>query len=412
MTCVAPSTPVTNQHDLKEVLKQTQGVPFYQRPEWAQALALPRPVLANLPHLTKEDFRQNSPTGFLPDRFDLATLAQSGIIEEESTSGTSGTSVRVIFGSTWWAEQEARALRQNRLIRQVLQENPLARRAVFTTPGCSGVSCYARWLNYDQRILGQTLFVNQSRIPFTIPEEKYAQMAEETLRWNPAFLDVDPVHGMAFALYCERHQIRFPDLRFILTSYEYTSVVHRRIMNRVFGVPIINLYGSSETGHLLIEKEDGYLVPSEETALLEIDSPQASRIGQLLVTTLTNPYLPLIRYEIGDYVEKQSCGYQVHGRMRDTLLDQYGMIVTTRQIDELFSDLEKVAHYQLRQNSAGDCELLLLPEKSGDPLTETIAVIAERLKKRLGFAINSQSVSLITPEDSGKFRLTARFVQK
>jgi hypothetical protein len=54
----------------------------------------------------------------------------------------------------------------------------------------------------------------------------------------------------------------------------------------------------------------------------------------------------------------------------------------------------------------------LLPEKSGDSLTETIAVISERLKKRLGFSINSQSVSLITPEDSGKFRLTARFVQK
>jgi phenylacetate-coenzyme A ligase PaaK-like adenylate-forming protein len=183
-------------------------------------------------------------------------------------------------------------------------------------------------------------------------------------------------------------------------------------MNRVFGVPIINLYGSSETGHLLIEKEDGYMIPSEETALLEIDSPQSSGIGQLLVTTLTNPYLPLIRYEIGDYVEKESRGYQVHGRMRDALLDQSGMIVTTRQIDELFGDLEKVAHYQLRQNSDGDCELLLLPEKSGDSLTETMAVISERLKKRLGFAINSQSVSLITPEDSGKFRLTARFVQK
>lgn len=412
MSCVTPSNRETKQHDLTSVLKQTAGVPFYQRADWAQALTLPCLQLDQLPHLTKEEFRLNSPAGFLPNHFDLTTLVQSGAVEEENTSGTSGTSVRVIFGATWWAEQEARALRQNHFIKKILENNPLARRAVFTTPGCSGVSCYARWLNYEQRIMGQTLFVNQSRIPFTIPEEKYAQMVEETLRWDPTFLDVDPVHGMAFALYCERHRVQFPSLRFILSSYEYTSVLHRRIMSRVFGVPVINLYGSSETGHLLIEKEDGFMTPSIETALLEIDSRQPSGFGQLLVTTLTNPYLPLIRYEIGDFVESDHRGYLVHGRIRDALLNHEGSWVTTRQIDELFHDGEGIAHYQLRQNTDGSCELLLLPEKSGDTLTQIIPVITQRLKKTLGYSVECQSVPLITPEDSGKFRLTARFAQK
>lgn len=412
MAHVASSSLETNPPDLTQVAKQTVGVPFYQRQDWAHALNLPDLPWDQLPHLTKEEFRQNSPAGFLPNRFNLTTLLQSGAVEEENTSGTSGTSVRVIFGSTWWTEQEARALKENDFIRNILQENPQARRAVFTTPGCSGVSCYARWLNYEQRIIGQTLYVNQSRIPFTIPEEKYAQMVEETLRWNPTFLDVDPVHGMAFALYCERHQIHFPALRFILSSYEYTSVLHRQIMTRVFGVPLINLYGSSETGHLLIENENGSMTPSQETAFLEIDSPQPTGFGQLLVTTLTNPYLPLIRYEIGDFVERDHGGYLLHGRMRDALLNRDGSIVTTRQIDELFRKVEGVAHYQVRQNLDGTCEVLLLPEKSGDTLRQIIPLVSERLEKTLGYRVHCQSVPLITPEDSGKFRLTARFAQK
>jgi len=68
-------------------------------------------------------------------------------------------------------------------------------------------------------------------------------MAAEAVEWQPQFLDVDPVYGVLFALYCERRGIRLPSLRFILGSYEFVSVVHRRILERVFGVPVFNIYG-------------------------------------------------------------------------------------------------------------------------------------------------------------------------
>jgi phenylacetate-CoA ligase len=313
--------------------------------------------------------------------------------------------VRVIFGRTWWAEQEARALRRHPLIASLLAADPAARRAVLTTPGCSGVSCYARWLNVEQRTLGSTLFVNQSRIPFALPEEKLAQMAAETAAWAPTFLDVDPVHGAWFALHCERHGRRFPSLRFILTSYEFTSFTHRAIMERVFGVPVIDLYGSSETGHLLVQT-DGIMRPSPQTALLE--STAATGIGELLVTTLTNPYLPLVRYEIGDYVERVAGGYLVHGRKRDALRGADGRIITTRQVDVAFAGLSGIAHYQLRQRNDGSAHLSLLPEHAGDELLAVQATLVERLSFLLGTLVTSDSVGLLTPEDSGKFRLTVR----
>ncbi len=390
---------------LRSAVAQTESSPFYSSEEWQTAFALPSLTLAGLPRITKSQLREHSPEGFLPAGIEVKDLLARGLIEEESTSGTSGASVRVVFGKTWWAEQERRALVRHPLIAGLLGDRPSLRRAVLTTPGCSGVSCYNRWLNLEQRTLGDSLYVNQSRIPFTLGEEKLAGMAKEVADQAPVFLDVDPVHGAWFALHCERHGLRFPSLRFILTSYEYASVVHRGIMERVFGVPVINLYGSSETGHLLIEHE-GVMLTSPETAMLETTSVDG--IGELLVTTLTNPYLPLIRYEIGDYAERVTGGYRVHGRKRDALRDAAGRLLTTRQVDQAFVGIRGIAHYQLRQKSDGSAHLFLLPEIPGDALSAAQATLTERLAALLGAAVTSSSVALIAPEDSGKFRLTVR----
>jgi len=390
---------------LQPAIRQTDGVPFYATTEWQDALALSSLRLTDLPRITKSQLREHSPEGFLPTGMDLKTLLARGLIEEESTSGTSGASVRVVFGKTWWAEQERRALGRNPFLAGLFGANPTMRRAVLTTPGCSGVSCYNRWLSLEQRTLGDSLFVNQSRIPFTLGEEKLAGMAKEIADWAPAFLDVDPVHGAWFALHCERHGLRFPSLRFILTSYEYASGVHRAIMERVFGVPVINLYGSSETGHLLVE-HDGVMLPSRETAILE--STAAEGIGELLVTTLTNPYLPLLRYEIGDFIERSPDGYRVHGRKRDALRGTDGRILTTRMIDQAFAGISGIAHYQLRQKADGSAQLFLLPEAEGDTLSSAQATLTAELGRLLGATVTAESVGLIAPEDSGKFRLTVR----
>ena len=389
----------------RSAIEQTVTVPFYATPAWQAALSLSSPRLTDLPRITKSQLREHSPEGFLPAGLDLKTLLARGLIEEESTSGTSGASVRVIFGQTWWAEQERRALVRNPFLAQLFGARPSLRRCVLTTPGCSGVSCFNRWLNLEQRTLGDSLFVNQSRIPFTLGDEKLAVMAKEVADWAPTFLDVDPVHGAWFALHCERHGLRFPSLRFILTSYEYTSVVHRAIMERVFGVPVINLYGSSETGHLLVEHDD-VMLPSPETAMLE--STAAEGIGELLVTTLTNPYLPLLRYEIGDFVERTTEGYRVHGRKRDALRGADGRTLTTRMVDQIFLGVGGIAHYQLRQKTDGSAHLFLLPETVGDSLGSAQAQLTAELSELLGAMVTSESVSLIAPEDSGKFRLTVR----
>jgi phenylacetate-CoA ligase len=390
---------------LRELLPRWQSVPLYRE-------TLPRSDLtwADLPVITKREMRTRFPQNFLTAAQSLDELLATQQIELEHTSGTSEDRLPVIFARGWWNEQEDRALRRNRFVARVLDENPNARRATLTAPACNGLTCPTVWMSQTQRTLGNTLFVNLARIPFVLSDAELQRMADEIAAWSPQFLDLDPVHGVWFALFCERHGIRFPSLRFVICSYEFVSVTHRRILERVFGVPVFNLYGSTETGHLLMENDASEMKPSYDTAMLEVIEEDSAGIGTLLVTTLSNHYMPLLRYRIGDLVQRheRSYGtdYTVHGRIRDALTAADGMRVTTWQVDQCFAEVEGIVHYQLRQSSSEN-RLRYIPESSGIK-PNTLSAAVAKLEALLGSPVIAESVPTLLPEASGKFRLTCR----
>src|SRR3569833_1226993 len=241
-------------------------------------------------------------------------------------------------------------------------------------------------------------------------------MASEIADWSPQFLDVDPVHGAWFALYCERHGIKFPSLKFILCSYEFVSVVHRRILQRVFGVPVINLYGSTETGHLLMENECGEMKPSYDTAFLELVDEDSRGVGDLIVTAFSNDYMPLLRYRIGDLAERRARPYGtefvIHGRARAALLSANGERVTTWDVDQCFADADGIAHYEVRQDERGDTALRFITAGSGpseNPLTRALSRLSALLNPPR--KIQTQSMDVLVPSSSGKFRLTCPISQ-
>jgi phenylacetate-CoA ligase len=364
-----------------------------------------------LPLIGKRELRENFPHNFLRPGQNLDALLADKSVELEHTSGSSEERTAVLFGCGWWNEQEARVLRLNRFVAQVLDENPRARRATLVPPVCNGLVCFSNFTSKAARTVDTTLFVNQARIPFLLTEDEFARMAEEILEWSPVFLDLDPVHGAWFALYCERKGIKISSVKFILCSYEFVSVVHRKILQRVFGVPVFNLYGSTETGHLLMENEHGEMKASLENVFYEIVQPDERGIGDLVVTTLTNEVMPLMRYRIGDLAERceqpYATNYLVHGRARDTLRRRDGRRVTTLGIDRCFSEVNGIAHYQLRQNEAGDCDLQFISDREAPGVEElkwVTAKIANLLQLENKIVVGA--VEKLPPLTSGKFRLT------
>jgi phenylacetate-CoA ligase len=400
---------------LAELLPRWRAVPLYRN---SLAPAENQPVetaafagFRRLPLLTKPEMRNGFPRNFLPAGQTLEMLLENKLVELEHTSGTSEERLPVIFGRGWWDAQEERALRLNAFVARVLDEHPAVRRATLVPPACNGLTCPTVWMSREQRTVGNTRFVNLARIPFLLDDRELARMAGEISEWSPQFLDLDPVHGARLALYCEQRGLRFPSLRFVLCSYEFVSVVHRRILDRVFGVPVFNLYGSTETGHLLMENERGEMKPGYDTAFLEIVGAGPGGVGDLVVTTLTNEYMPLLRYRIGDLAERRAQPYGtdfvVHGRARDALRAGDGRRVTTWQVDQCLVELPGILHYELRQNENDGCVLRFVPDGAG-PTEAELRRVTSRLETLLGSRteIATRAMPVLLPGPSGKFRLT------
>jgi len=134
-------------------------------------------------------------------------------------------------------------------------------------------------------------------------------------------------------------------------------------------------------------------------------------VGELVVTTLTNDVMPLVRYRVGDLVERReqpyATDYFVHGRSRDILRRRDGRRVTTLDVDQCFAEVAGIAHYQLRQMGNGECHLQFIAEGNG-PWAVELNDVTARIENLLQLAnrISTEEVKILPPLPSGKFRLT------
>jgi phenylacetate-coenzyme A ligase PaaK-like adenylate-forming protein len=401
-------------HHLAAVLPRwIEAVPLYAQPHtktFADKSRSELELLRDFPLLTKEEIRDDFPRNFLGPEAELDALTENQSIELEHTSGTSEERTPLLLPRGWWAEQERRALLLNPVVAKLLTEEPDARRVTISSPACSSEVCYTGVPSRDERTVGNTLFLSLSRFPFLWSQQELARMAAETVQWQPRFLDLDPVYGVVFALYCERHHVRIPSLAFIVCTYEYVSVVHRGILQRVFGVPVFDLYGSTETGHLLMEDAAGQMRPSLQTALLELINTDELGIAELVVTTLSNDLMPLIRYRIGDLVEKLELPfgsrYVLHGRVADAFRTTREQRVTTRQVDQCFVGVSGIGHYQLQQRRTGAWVLRYVPDGRG-PTAESLNGLRSRLSivLELKDEVKLERTDLLLAGGSGKFQL-------
>jgi phenylacetate-CoA ligase len=96
-----------------------------------------------------------------------------------------------------------------------------------------------------------------------------------------------------------------PSLKVCLTTSEMLFEDDRLLLEKQFGIPIVNEYGASELDLIAFEHpQEGWLVNSE-TLFVEILDEQNKplphgREGKIVITSLYNLAHPFIRYEIGD----------------------------------------------------------------------------------------------------------------
>ncbi|WP_437838263.1 phenylacetate--CoA ligase family protein [Sorangium sp. So ce1153] len=125
----------------------------------------------------------------------------------------------------------------------------------------------------------------------------------------------------------------FPRLRAICCAGEPLSPSRRRLVEGIWGVPVFDNFGMTETGPQAMDCPERRLHPWQDCFFMELlddaleRSVSPGEIGQLVVTSLTRRATPMIRYVTGDRVrrveERCACGQtaalEVRGRAADTL---------------------------------------------------------------------------------------------
>jgi phenylacetate-CoA ligase len=140
------------------------------------------------------------------------------------------------------------------------------------------------------------------------------QMSDQAMRDTLAYLDRHQprlIVGYSQALYelacfAERKGIAIRPQQNVVTAASGVHPFQRETISRVFGCPVYNRYGARETGMIATE------VPGHEglwvnpwTVYVEVVDGEGVRVadgteGEIVITSLADFAMPLIRYRIGD----------------------------------------------------------------------------------------------------------------
>jgi phenylacetate-CoA ligase len=225
---------------------------------------------------------------------------------------------------------------------------------------------------------------------------------DRQLQWlqtqNPDYLLSHPSNILALANGCIQKRIPLTKLREVRAFGETVTPELRAACREAWGVPVKDAYSAQEVGYIALQcpEHEHYHIQSENL-LVEIlnDENQAcepGEIGRVVITTLHNFAMPLIRYEILDYAEVGEpcpCGRglpvikRIMGRQRNLVTLPNGTRHWPSFPAESWAFIAPIRQIQLVQRELDSIEARLVTDR---PLTtEEARALVAVLQEHLGY---------------------------
>jgi phenylacetate-CoA ligase len=391
----------------RTLIQAERDVPFYRRlfREIGVSSADIRTLadLKRLPLLSKQAVR-------LAGRDLLAQNAHGQHPRRYFTSGTAGDPMAVYHGRTsnalefafYWRHWSWAGFMPGRHFAE-LQTTFFLR--------CEAMSERLSWW---QPLLGR-LLLNGNRVGAA----RATAMACAIRRHGCLFLKGMASTLACFALACREAGV--DDLRFraLFATGEILFPRLRRLIESVFRSPVLDSYGQMERTAAICQCPAGGYHVNSDYGVLEIEDLRPvesgrSFIGRAVGTSLHNPVMPLVRYDIGDRIEVDAspapcpCGRTlplvkaVHGRTGDPLVAADGTYLTSLHV--LPTIMMGAAFVQFVQEAPDRLLVLLVPERGWNAERRERALRITRQAVGPSMAISWQEVGVdgLARDASGK----------
>ena len=244
-----------------------------------------------------------------------------------------------------------------------------------------------------------------------------AEQVDWLLRRKPGYLITLPSNLALIARHCLDHAIRLPTLRLVRTVSEVVTDDLRALCQQALGVPIADVYSTEEVGPIALQcpLHTHYHVQSEAVLVEVLDEQGApcgpGQAGRVVVTSLHNLAMPLLRYDVGDYAEVGppcNCGRtlpvltRILGRDRNRLVMPNGER-TYAPVSSRIGEVAAIIQHQMVQTRIDQLELRIVARR---PLTDDeTGFLRDVILHNIGhpFPLDIVYVDAIPRTESGKF---------
>jgi len=385
-------------------------VPYYQQKlagidinsihQWGKEQFAAIPVLKRT---TLQDQYENLRSQNLPESHGQLHLMQS--------SGSTGRPVQVLGSELTRFYWNAATLRDNYWHQHDFMQKFAAVRPdrgdkEQTRTMCKGWGPPVDWI-YPS---APTMIIN-SRVDIS-------QQLEWLHEYQPVYLLSLPSNLRALLQFSEEKGIKLPGLQQVRCFGENVSMALREHVKSLWGVGVTDIYSSQEVGYMALQcpEHEHYHVQSE-TMYLEVlddnDRPCApGEIGRVVVTSLHNFAMPLLRYEVGDYAEVGepcACGRglpvlkRIVGRSRNMVHTPDGKCYWPSFPVEYWMSIADVRQFQLRQKTLEHIEMLVVMD--GQLTKQQEEKLTKKLHSSLNypFKLTYHCVESIPVQKNGKY---------
>lgn len=372
-----------------------------------------------LPILDKEAMRNHFPLGLMPQKKNLEEGLKKEEIEYTFTSGTTSDKVINIWNQDWWNRSEISSWKLNKAFNGIPYP---AKTAKLASSLNVGINCEED-LPFSHRLLGDTLYLNEKTSLIQWQRKHLQRMVDELNRFKPDILEANPSLLARVAFYAIDNRLQVFSPKAIVFTFEFPSAVSLRAIRKVFSSPFVSSYGSTETGFVLEECEDGLLHQNVDFCRIDF-IPLAEHfhqkdLGTIVVSTFDNPWNYIIRFAVGDLVRlhkdgKCSCGRNegmlidaIEGRNGNVTFSVKGDLVTTKMADDALASCSVLRDYHLEQKDQSHyvLEAMLEPGSDKEKAVSGIKGILTQLYGEEG-DYNIVIKDNLLPGPAGKFRRT------